>query len=277
MERILVIGASGSVGTELVTLLKQKGRQVIRATHKKDLASDQVHLNLVTKEGLESAFVGIDKVFLLSPPGYTHQDKLLIPLIEEAKKQHLKKVVLMTAMGANANEASPMRKVEVFLEKSGLAFNVIRPNWFMQNFNSYWIQGIRGEGKIFLPVAKAKGSFIDARDIAAVAAELLTTDQHSNKDFDLTGAESLDHDQVAVILSRVAGKTIVFQDIPSEAMLKNLLSAGLPQDYSEFLIMILGFFKEGYSERITPHVEVLTGRSPISFEQYAKDYRQHWM
>ena len=116
----------------------------------------EVSLNLVTGAGLAAALQGVSKVFLLSPPGYTNQDELLNPVIDAAKAQGVKKVVLMTAMGANADENAPLRKAEVHLETSGLAYNIIRPSWFMQNFNTFWIQGILEHGKIFLPVGPAK-------------------------------------------------------------------------------------------------------------------------
>ena len=276
MNRILVVGASGTGGTELVRELKEAGHQVIRASSRKDLAPDQVHLNLVNQEGIENAFQGVDRAFFLSPPGHTRQDLLLMPLIDQAKKVGLKKVVLMTAMGANAIETSPMRITELSLEKSGVPFNIIRPNWFMQNFNTFWLKGILEQGRIFLPVAKAKGSFIDARDIAAVAAKLFQSDQLSGQAFDLTGAEAFDHDQVAEILSSFTGRKIMYESVTPEAMLNLLNQAGLPSDYADFLILILSYFKEGYSERVTDWVEKITGRQPIAFAQYAKDYQTAW-
>jgi uncharacterized protein YbjT (DUF2867 family) len=146
----------------------------------------------------------------------------------------------------------------------------------MQNFHTFWLTGIRQQGKILLPVGKAKGSFIDARDIAAVAAELLLRSDHDDRAFDLTGSEALDHDQVAVLLSQAAGRTITYQDIPPAAMRDGLLAAGLPPAYAEFLLVILGFFKAGYSERTTDAVQAVTGRPPIRFAQYAQDHRAHW-
>lgn len=276
MSKILVIGASGTVGTELVKLLKERGHDVRSATSKNELDQDQVHLNLATKEGLDEALKDMEKVFLLCPPGYANQHELLIPVIEKAKSTNLKKLVLMTAMGANAVEAAPLRQAEVALEKSALTYNIIRPNWFMQNFNTFWIQGILSAGKIFLPVGTAKGSFIDARDIAAVAAELLSSDQFNNQAFDLTGPEALNHDQVAEILSQTTGKKIVFEDVTPDFLLTNLLNAGVPQPYANFLLMILDFFKQGYSERKTDNVEKIIGHKPISFSTYAKDYRNFW-
>lgn len=276
MSQILIIGASGTVGTELDKVLKSKGQKTVLSTSKKEVKPGQVHLNLLNHEGLEKAFDNIDRLFLLAPPGHTNQDQLLIPVIEMAKKKKVKKVVLMTAMGANAVETAPFRLVEIALEKSGLNYNIIRPNWFMQNFNSFWIHGINTDGKIYLPVAKAKGSFIDARDIAAVAAELLVSDKFNNKDFDLTGTDVINHDEVAEVLSKTTGRKITYQEVDPASMRSSLLGAGLPKDYTEFLLMILDFFKQGYSERTTDAVEKITGRKPISFKKYAEDYKANW-
>ena len=278
MSRTLVIGANGTVGSELVRLLRAAGHNVLKATSRPvtDPATE-VHLNLVTRAGLDTALQGVSKVFMLSPPGHTNQDELLNPVVDAAKAHGVQKIVLMTAMGANADENAPMRKAEVHLQHSGLAYNIIRPNWFMQNFNSFWIHGILEHGKIFLPVGAAKGSFIDARDISAVAARLLSTDDFNQRDFDLTGAVAMDHDAVAAILSKATGQTITYQDIPEGDMRSALLQAGLPPAYAEFLLMILGYFKAGYSERTTDAVQTLLGRPPITLEQYAADYRSAWV
>lgn len=277
MTKILVIGASGTVGSELATLLSAAGHEVRKATSQTPKEANQVRVDLVSGQGVAEAFAGVDAAFLLSPPGHANQDQLLIPLIDQAKAAGVKKVVLMSAMGANADESAPLRKAEVHLEKSGLRYNIIRPNWFMQNFNTFWIGSILEQGKIFLPVGQARGSFIDARDIAAVAASLLTRDDLANRDFDLTGSQALNHDEVAQILSRTTGKQIAFVDISPEAMLQGLLDAKLPQAYAEFLVLILGFFKAGYSERTTDAVQAITGKAPRTFEQYAADYRQSWV
>lgn len=276
MSNILVVGASGTVGSELANLLVAQGQSVVKATSRAPTAKNQVQVELVGRTGLHQAFQGVDRAFLLCPPGHVNQDELLAPLIDQARARGLKKVVLMSAMGANADDNAPMRKAEKRLEASGLPHNIIRPNWFMQNFNTFWIQGILQQGKIFLPVGTAKGSFIDARDIAAVAAKLLTDDALSNRDFDLTGPAALDHDTAAAILSRETGRSITFQDIAPAAMLDGLLTAGMPRPYADFLIVILGFFKAGYAERTTDAVAQILGRAPRAFEQYAKDYRAAW-
>ncbi|MBH9579430.1 SDR family oxidoreductase [Inhella proteolytica] len=280
MATILVVGASGTVGSELSRLLAAAGHKVRKATSRSPSAADQVHLNLQTGAGRDTAFAGVDRAFFLAPPGHTRQDLLLNPLVDAARAQGVQKVVLMTAMGANAgaaDEPTPLRLAELHLEASGLAFNVIRPNWFMQNFNSFWLHGIQTQGQILLPTGEAKGSFIDARDIAAVAATLLVDERFNGQDFDLTGPEALDHHQVAAVLSQATGKAIGYTDIPPEAMREGLLAAGLPADYAEFMLVILGFFKAGYSARITDAVRAITGRAPRTLAQYAADYRAAWV
>lgn len=276
MNPILVVGANGTVASELVRLLRARGQRVLAGTSRTPTGPDQVHLDLVRGTGIADAMARADAAFLFAPPGHVDQHALLAPFVDHAARRGLRKVVLMSAMGADADPNAPLRRAELHLERSGLRWNTIRPNWFMQNFHTFWLAGIREQNKILLPVGKAKGSFVDTRDIAAVAAELLLRSDRSDQAFDLTGSEALDHDQVAVLLSQVAGRTITYEDVAPAVMHNRLLAAGLPAPYAEFLLVILGFFKAGYSERITDAVQTVTGRAPIRFAQYAQDHRAHW-
>ena len=276
MKPILVVGASGTVASELVRLLRARGQNVLSGTSRAPTRPDQVQLDLVRGTGVADAVARAEAAFVFAPPGHVDQHALIAPFVDHAKRHGLRKVVLMSAMGADADPNAPLRRAELHLEQSGLRWNTVRPNWFMQNFHTFWLAGIRDQNKILLPVGKAKGSFVDARDIAAVVAELLLRNDRDDRAFDLTGSEALDHDQVAVLLSQVAGRTITYQDIPPAAMRDSLLAAGLPAAYAEFLLVILGFFKAGYSERITDAVQAVTGRPPIRFAQYAQDHRAHW-
>jgi uncharacterized protein YbjT (DUF2867 family) len=280
MSKYLVIGASGTVGQHIVSELVAKGHSVRATTHRASAAGRQgnvetVVLDLVTGAGIDAAFNGVDGAFLLAPPGYADQQKLLSPLVAAATRAKLGKVVLMTAMGANAAD-TPFRRVEEQLAASGLKYNIVRPNWFMQNFQSFWLHGINANDTIALPAGTAKTSFIDARDIAAVAVRLLTTHDEDGRDFDLTGPESLTHADVARILSVETGRAIRYQDIDPDALRKGLLAGGVPADYTEFLLVILGFLKQGYAERTTDTVEKLIGRKPIAFSRYARDARVAW-
>jgi uncharacterized protein YbjT (DUF2867 family) len=275
----LIVGASGTVGSEMTRLLKEQGQNVRTTTSRKENVdgNKRMHVNLATGEGLSQAFDGVTKAFFLSPPGYADHYSMLAPLIQEAKRRSLKKVVLMTAMGANASDSTPFRRAEIELEKSGLNYNIIRPNWFLQNFNTFWIQGINQHGKILVPAGKAKTSFIDARDVSAVAAKLLTTDQYVNKDFDLTGAVAYDHDEIAAAISEVSARTIAYQEIEPQIFRQGLVQAGLPGDYSDFLVLIFGFLREGYSSAVNNNVKMITGQQPRSLKQYTADFKKSWI
>lgn len=280
MSKYLVIGASGTVGKNIVEGLVAQGHSVRATTHRAAAAGtkgavETVLLDLATGAGIEAAFQGVDGAFLLAPPGYADQQKLLSPLVAAAQRAKVGKVVLMTAVGANAAD-TPFRRVEEQLAASGVAYNIIRPNWFMQNFQTFWVQGINAGNTIALPVGTAKTSFIDARDIAAVAVRLLTTHDQDGRDFDLTGPEPLTHADVAKLLSAETGRTLRYQDIEPDVLRKGLLAGGVPADYTEFLLVILDFLKQGYAERTTDNVEKLIGRKPIAFARYAKDSRAAW-
>lgn len=276
-EKFLVIGASGAVGSGVVQRLREQGHTVRTTTGKKDAAgADRVHVDLVTGEGVQEAFAGIDRAFLMSPAGYADQHAILSPLLRQAKQQGLKKVVLMSAFGADADPNSPLRRSEIELEQSGLAYNIIRPNWFMQNFNTFWLHGIQAQNTIALPVGDAKTSFIDVRDISAVAARLLATDEWNNRAFNLTGPEAIDHAQVAKAISEVSGRPIAFVDAAPADLKQGLLGAGLSEAYADFLLLIFGYLKAGYNAAATGEVKAILGREPIGFQDYARDHRGAW-
>lgn len=276
-QTILVIGASGLVGSELTRLLRAEGHTVRMATSRAPKDRDSVHVNLATGEGIRNAFEGVDKAFLLSPPGHADQYKMLSPLIQEAKRRGLKKVVLMTALGANADERTPFRRAEIELEKSGLDYNIVRPNWFMQNFATFWVQGILEHGKVLLPAGTAKTSFIDAADISAVAAKLLSSDAFPKQAFDITGPESLDHSEVAGRISKATGAKITYEDIAPDSLKQSLLRAGLPADYVDFMLLIFGFLRQGYNAAITGDVKKILGRDPQKFQAYADQAKAAWV
>lgn len=277
-EKILVIGANGTVGRELVKILKLKGYFVRSTTSKSVVNSDElVQVDLSTGEGVNAAFEGVNRAFLISPPGYADQFAILSPLIQEAKRRGLNKVVLMTAFGANANESAPFRRAEIELEKSGLNYNIIRPNWFFQNFNTFWINSINEQKQILLPAGNAKVSFIDARDIAEVAAKLLISEGYDRQAFDLTGSEEVDHNQVAKVISEIVGKKIEYKEVSPESFKQGLMGVGIPEDYIDFLVLIFSFLKAGYNAAKTTSVVDITGQKPRTLLDYASDYKNSWL
>lgn len=280
--KVFVYGAKGLVGQNVVNGLLKAGHEVYAGTREPEKGETKPGLHWVFADALlpEKGLDVLEKVeamFLLSPPGHTNQFVILSPWIEKAKAQKLKKIVLMTAMGVEyAPPEAPFRKTELLVENSGIPWNIIRPNWFMQNFHTFWIQGIMEASTIFFPGGDAKASFIDARDISDVAVKLLTSDSFNNTAFALTGGEALTHSQVAEKISKQIGRTISYADVSPEDFKKGLLGAGLPADYSEFLVMIAGALKAGNASPVLDSVKSITGKDPISFDSYTATYAGSW-
>ena len=269
--RILVLAANGNVGRPLVRALLANGEQV-RAASRSGApveGAPGVAFDLDDPSGFAAAFDGVDRVFVLAPTGSVDVLARLLPVIEAAAARKVK-VVLMTALGVDADEAIPYRQAELALERSGTAFVIVRPNWFADNFHTFWKAGI-DHGQIALPAAQGKTSFIDARDIAASAAAALTTDRFDGRAFNLTGPQALDYGAAAALLAQVTGKPIAYTPVSDDAFVAILTGAGVDEAYARFLASLFHPVREGWTARVTGDVETLTGVAPRSLETYARD------
>ncbi|RHX88212.1 NmrA family NAD(P)-binding protein [Leptospira stimsonii] len=281
--KIFVFAGSGLVSGLVIESLLEKGHVVYAGTRNPDSGKKAQNLHWVKADasqpnlGLE-VLDQVDRAFFLCPPGYTDQFSVLNPWIEKAKSKKLQKVVLMTAIGIDHSpEDLPFRKLEISLENSGLAYNIVRPNWFMQNFQTFWISGILKDKKIYFPGGNAKTSFIDARDIASSAVTLLLNDSSNGKGFTLTGKESITHEEVAQKLSKATGLNVAYADITPEDFKKGLVGAGVPEDYANVLVYIAGALKDGHAAPVSNAVKEITGKDPIPFDQYANDNKKAWL
>lgn len=280
---IFVYGGSGLVSGKLIDILLNGGHKVIAGSRSPEKQKQVKNLEWVKVEAYEpkaglDALEKVDAAFLLSPPGYTDQYNILNPFIGKAKEANLKKIVLMTAMGVeHAPPEALFRKLELALMDSGINYVILRPNWFMQNFHTFWIEGILKDQNIYFPGGKAVASFIDSRDISACIAEALTNDKFKNQEFGLTGKEAISHETVANIMTEVLGQKISYVDVDPNDFLKSLIAAGLPEDYANFLIYIASALRDGHASAVLPSVKEITGREQISFKEYVLDHKNHWI
>lgn len=279
---VLVIGSTGRVGNELVKQLVRQGTTVKAATRNVSgsVFPDSVravHFDYEKPETFAPALKGVDQVFLIARPGDNHSDQAAQPFIDEAKREGIRLVVNLTAMGAEMDETFMLRVLEKYIEASGIPFVHLRPNWFMQNFDSGPIYaGIQHTNTIQLPSADAKLSFIDTRDIAAVACKILCNPGYENKALTLTGAEALSHFEVVEKISKVAGRTITYAPISEESARAGLEARGIPTGLIERWTDFFRKVRTGLGAVISPDVETVLGRSPILFDQYIVDHASSW-
>jgi len=271
-KKILVLGATGTVGRPLVNALLAKGETVKAASRggQPIEGAEGVVFEFGRTETFGPALKSVDRVYALLPSGYVNSMELLLPFIEAAAARKVK-VVFQSVFGVDADDNIPYRQVEIALEKSGTPYVILRPNWFADNFHTFWKAGI-DHGQISLPAGVGKSSFIDARDIAESAAAALTSSAVNGKAFNLTGSEALSYTEAASILSEVLGRPVSYVAVADDAFVATLTGAGVPADYARFLASIFYPVREGWTAIVTGDVEALTGKQPRSLRTYAQDH-----
>lgn len=271
---ILVFGAGGNVGRPLVKALLARGEKVRAATRSGAAieGAPGVAFDYANPAGLDAALDGVDRAYLLLPAGHVEALALLLPVVKLLAERRIK-VVFQSALGVNADDNIPYRQVELAIERSGTPFVILRPNWFADNFHSYWKAGL-DHGVIAVPAGQGATSFIDVRDIAASAAAALTRSDVNGQAFDLTGPEALGYAEAAQLLSEVLGRAVHYEAVSDATFVAQAIGAGVPRGYAEFLAAIFHPVREGWTAGVTDAVQRLTGQVPRSLRAYAEDHRQ---
>lgn len=270
--KILVLGATGTVGGPLVSQLVAAGEAVKAASRKATSiqGAEAVRFDFGDPATHAAAFEGVDRAFVLVPTGYLNALEILTPILQTAADRKVK-VVLQTAIGVDADDSIPYRQAELLLERSGTPYVILRPNWFSDNFHTFWRAGVQ-QGVIALPAGDGKSSFIDARDIAASAAGALRSAEFDGRAFTLNGPEALSYQDAAAILSKVTGRSVTYTPVADEVFVDNMAAAGVPREYAAFLATIFYPVREGWTGQVTDDVQTLTGQAPRSLETYARDH-----
>lgn len=270
-KKILVLGATGTVGRPLVKGLLARGEAVKAASRSGQSVegAEGTSFDFGKPQTIAAALEGVDRAYMLMPAGYMNVQALLLPFIEAAAQRKIK-VVFQSVIGVDADHVIPYRQVEIALEKSGTPYVILRPNWFSDNFHAFWKQGL-DHGQIALPAAEGKSSFIDARDIADSAIAALTSTAFDSMAFNLNGPEALTYAQAAVILSEVIGKPLHYTATSDEAFIEMLKSGGVPADYAAFMASIFYPVRAGWTGAVTDDVATLTGKKPRTLRTYAQD------
>lgn len=278
---ILITGATGNVGVELVKVLSG-ARQPVRA-----FVRDRARCQAITVPGIElvegdfanpetfmPALDGVDRLFLLVPSS-SEVEQQQRHFVDAAKRSKVRHLVKLSQLAADERAAGRFQRYHAAVEKhiltSGIPYTFLRPNLFMQgllNFRST----IASQGAFYAPGGDAKVSVVDVRDIASIAARALTELGHAGKTYDITGPEALTHAEMAQQLSKAVGKQISYVDIPPAAMREAVMRFGMPAWQADGLVEDYDHYRRGEAAAVTSTVRDLTGKEATSFSQFAKDY-----
>jgi uncharacterized protein YbjT (DUF2867 family) len=277
---ILVVGATGTNGREVVTRLSAAG-QPVRALVRGPAKADDLrlpHVELVSGDlddpaSLDAALKGVQRAFIVTAVD-ARAVRWFRNFFEAVKRAGTPQVVKFSGMGAGAGNSEILRQhgeTDQLLRESGLGYTILQPNSFYQNM--LWsAQTIKNQGAFHLPMRDGKQSLVDVRDIAAVAAAVLTGKGHEGKTYEITGPEALSYHDVAPTLSKVLGKPVRYVDVPPAAAKESMLKAGMPEWNAAAVTELYGVFATGQFAATTDVVAQVTGKPPIPFEQFAREH-----
>jgi uncharacterized protein YbjT (DUF2867 family) len=275
---ILITGASGNVGSEVVKQTATAGLEIRAAYQSADKASaafpgiETVVLDYQKPETIRQALRGIDTVFLVGPPT-SNLPELEANVIDAAKNARIRHLVKLSALGGRkAIFPSLHRQSEEKIEASGIPYSFIRPNGFMQNFVTYNTVTIKSQNAFYGCQGEGAVSHVDIRDVAAAIVAVLSGSGHEGKAYPLTGPEALTQKQVAEKLSKATGRAINYVDLPVADVKKAMLASGMPEWSADAVLDLTRLYRDGGASLVDPTIEQLIGRKRITFDQFARDY-----
>jgi uncharacterized protein YbjT (DUF2867 family) len=277
---ILVTTPTGKVGQEVARQLLEKNIKVRLGANTparaRDLGlqgADIVPFSFGHEAQIKAALQTIDALYLASP---TDIDAASVnQVIDLAKQAGVTRIVMLSAKGVEQSD-TPLRHMEQHLESSGLETTILRPTWFFQNYNTGQLENIR-QGSIIEASGDGKTSFIDTRDIAAVAVKALSENTHAGKAYALTGSKAYNRNDVAQAISKATGKLVTYKAQTDEEFRAQAAAQQWPQPITETMSWLYNGVRAGWTEDTTDTVKQLLGRDPIGLEQYANDHKAQWL
>jgi uncharacterized protein YbjT (DUF2867 family) len=275
---ILVTGATGKVGSEAVRLLRQQAipvRAMVRdpgkATPLATAGAELARADFDDPGAIDTALASVDTVILVSP-GVPAQE---LNVVASAVRQGVKHVVKVTS---NASADSPIARrryqaeIEAGLAASGLAHTLLRANAFMQNTLAL-APAIQRTGGFGSSAGLGRVGMVDARDVAAVAAEVATVPQaHAGRTYRLTGPALITYADVATVLSEVLGRPVQYRTLSFEEDRAAMIAAGLPEPVAGMNAQAFSLIAAGDAAWLSPDIPALLGRPARSFARFAADF-----
>lgn len=284
---ILVTGASGNVGKEVVRNLQS--RQIpFQVGNRKSTTGNAsegvktVRFDFLDPSTYEAAVAGCDAVFLLRPPAIANTKQTLNVFLDIARSQGISQVVFISVAGAGDNPLVPHHAVEKHLRAGSEGWTILRPGFFAQNIGDAYRQDIVSDNRIFLPAGAGRVAFIDVRDLAEVAVNALIDPlKYRGQTHTLTGPEAFSFTEVANILSQELSydkpRTIYYQPASIPAYCLHLFQGGLPLAQIVIQTILHVGLRFGQAESVFSSLAELLGHQPRTLRDYIRDNRTLWL
>lgn len=282
-EVVLVTGASGNVGREVVKALRDSNFRARAALRTLDERGDGpgafdevVHFDFGDSSTFPAAFDAVTSLFLLRPPPLSDVDRFIRPVIDYAAAMGVRRIVFLSLQGAGRNLLIPHTRIENIIESSGLPYTFLRSGFFMQNLDTTHREDIVAYDDLFIPAGAGRTAFIDTRDVGEIAARMLTEPGHEGQAYTLTGCEALTYDEVADVMAEILGRPITYSNPSLLTFARRMRGRGHAWGYIGVMIGIYLTTRRGLSEEVSSTAAELLGHPPRTVRQYVADYAAAW-
>ncbi|MGU7776357.1 SDR family oxidoreductase [Burkholderia sp. MR1-5-21] len=280
-QRILVTGATSAISTAVIEMLASAHHGARALVRNPGKASALRALNVEFAVGdlekprtLESAFADVDTVFMLTPPGPRAPEQCSNALWA-ARRAGVRRIVRLSAFGASHDAPTINGRLHALSDSeliaSGVAYTIVKPHFFMQNLMME-ATIIAEDGVLPLPLGEARMALIDARDIAAFVARVLTTDGHENKTYTLTGPASVSMGEVASAIGDAVGKPVKYVAISVEQALEDMARLGIDEFSLNVLRDYFVAYGRDWGDVVTDDLARVLGAPARSVADFARDF-----
>lgn len=281
MKNLLITGASGNIGYEIIRGLHDIGtpHRIIAANQNIIKAKEELSgflsleyrtLDFADPGTFPAALKDIDTVFLLRPPQLADVPKYFEPFVDAMLEKNIREIVFLSVQGVEKQKSIPHHKIEKLIIDKGLEYAFLRPAYFMQNLTTTLVHEIRTDNKIFIPSGKAIFTWVDAMDIGLVGAHILSNfAEYRNRPYVITGSEQKGFEEVATLLSRVTGRNITYESPSLMKFFREKRKLGIPK--MMIFVMIMLHYLPRFSKKrspLTDTVQNITSRTPGILEAF---------
>ncbi len=281
-NKILVTGATGNIGSEIVRQLKAKNANFVAGTTSGEAIEgiETITLDFADKASLEKAMEGITTLFMLLP-SHPEVIKWGENIIDVAKSSDIKHIVRSSGSFSNSDSDLLIEQLlgttDEYLKASGVNFTITAPSSFMQNFMTTLAADYKA-GAIYQSAGDGQISWVDVRDIAAVNVEaLLNPEKFVNQTLVITGSEAFNYEEAINQMNNILGKETKYVAIPHEAAIQAMTDMHFPPFIIDLLVSLNESIKQGHFVEVTDTIEKVTGAKPITFNQFVTDNKNVWM
>ena len=276
---LVVTGATGTVGSVVLRELVDAGAPVRAVGPRPPTPRDGADwrpFSFVDPAGWPAAFEGATGLFLLRPPALARVARDVLPAVAHARAAGVRRVVFLSVLGAERVPPLPHRRIERWLDASGMTAVHLRAGNFMQNLLTVHAADIRERSELTLPAGAARMSYVDARDVGAMAARCLLDANAAGAAYAPTGPAAISHSEVAEALADVLGRPIGYRPAALPRYWAHARRTGMPLGVTVATSVLYTLARFGVGARVTDDVARVLGRPPTDFRTFAEQHRSAW-